>query len=86
MTNKEKKLAVMFLKMASEEFSRHGCNDLDPGLLTDWSPEEIIALDKAYHEWNGDPEEHGPDNSWLPDFALMSFLAAKLDDEVKWSE
>lgn len=48
--------------------------------LPDWMTKaDRLALDVAYHEWNGDPEEAG-----VPPFpsrwSLMRFFAAKLRD------
>lgn len=60
MTSKEKMLVSSLLEMASHEFSNHGCNDLSEELVKMLSKREWIALDKAHHILNGDPEEHDP--------------------------
>ncbi len=37
MNSKEKKLAAEFLNIASEQFSRHVCNDVDDLLFENWT-------------------------------------------------
>ena len=32
---------------------------------------------RAYHDWNGDPEEFDPNHLHLPNFAVVEFLASK---------
>ena len=78
MTKNEKKLAVHFLKKASDEFGRHVCNDVDDEVFKDWTLEERKKFVKKYHEYNGDPEEYDENFLHLPDFALMGYLADKL--------
>jgi hypothetical protein len=80
MNSKEKKLAAEFLNIASEQFSRHVCNDVDDLLFENWTLEERRKFIKEYHEWNGDPEEYDENFLHLPDWAIMSFLAKKLTD------
>jgi hypothetical protein len=47
--------------------------------------EECDELDKQFHVWNGDPQEHVPGrNKIQSDFALMHFFAAKLRGEDKF--
>lgn len=81
MNQKENALAAQMLKMASESYSNHGCNDWD--WPEDWGIKERQDFTKAYHEWNGNPEEFDPKFLSLPDFAVMAFLAAKLKGELK---
>ena len=76
----EKKMAVDFLKEYSKYRASRGCNDLDidPWNLTD---EEKIDLDKRYHEWNGDPEEHDPEwavQGYFSDFCIIRLVAEDL--------
>ncbi len=78
MTDKERILAADLMQLASEEFGDHGCNDLDDKLFEKWSKEEIQQLTKEYHDFNGDPEEYNPNHLYLPDFAVMAYLANKL--------
>lgn len=81
MNQKENALAAQMLEMASKSYSNHGCNDWD--WPEDWSIKERQDFTKAYHEWNGDPEEFDPKFLNLPDFAVMGFLAAKLKGALK---
>lgn len=75
------RLASVLLNLASEQFGRHGCNDFKiidvPGFE---SKAARVELDRMYHEWNGDPQEHDPAyvGEYQADFALMSFCAAIL--------
>lgn len=78
-----KKIAARLLKMASEEFSNHGCNDFDLRKILP-NVEDRRALAKAIAKWNGDdlddldPED---DHNYEMDWILMSFMADQLDDE-----
>lgn len=81
MTKCEKHIASLMLSIAADSFSNHGCNDWD------W-PENIPqaereAFVKAYHEWNGDPEEFDSRHLFLPDSSVMAYLSARLmtDDD-----
>jgi hypothetical protein len=78
MNEKEIILTSKFLKMASEEFSNHGCNDVDNSFFEGWTQEEREQLVKDYLEYNGNPETFDKNYLWLPDWCLMSFLADKL--------
>lgn len=79
MTKTEKYLAAIFLRLASDEFSNRGANDFH---LAHYMPNKAERREfmKGYHEWNGDPEEYDATRSYeyVPDFALMSYLASKL--------
>lgn len=80
MTTAEKKLAAYLLKLASQEFSNHGCNDLDLVIEVGLTPEESLAIRKAAREANGDllsPEEK-PEDHWAADWAMMSWMARRL--------
>jgi hypothetical protein len=84
MTYAEKILAARMLRMASEKFGNHGCNDFDlvgdGGMLA----KEARDFRKRFHDWNGDPEAFAKDNpkrTDLPDFAVMDFLAHLLEEE-----
>ena len=83
MTPGERKIAAKLLRMAADEFSSHGCNDFD---LTEVIPDqaERDALVRAYHGWNGDPEEYyeaGSRDYRLMDWMLMDFMAALMEEE-----
>ncbi len=78
MNEKENKLAAKFLKLSSDEFGNHGCNDVDDSVYEGWTLEERQQFVKEFHDWNGDPEEYDPEFLHLHDYAIMSFLAYKL--------
>lgn len=83
MTPAEKKLAGKLLRMASEEFGNHGCNDFDlveDGKLT---AKEADVFMKAFHTWNGTPDEYEPGDTSLGDFIVMDVLADLLEREAK---
>lgn len=79
MTENEQKLTAHLLEMASATFTNNGCNDMPECFFEGWTQEEKEALKREYHEWNGDPEEYEEGNTDLPDWAIMTFLAAKLE-------
>lgn len=79
MTNTEKKLTIALLKMASEHFSRHGCNDFPKEIESLLSPSEWDKLNKEYHEYNGDPEEYVPNQVLSHDWLWMNYMAHKLE-------
>jgi len=70
--------AASLLKMYADELGTHGCNDFDLAYMLP-NAEERKHFVKEYHDWNGDPEEFDPDNLNLPDFAVVGFLAHRLD-------
>lgn len=80
MTAKDKYLASELLERASEEFANHGCNDFD--FPDDWTEQEKADLIQRYHRWNGDPENFSPKHLFLPDYAIMRFLAIELRDQA----
>lgn len=81
MKAKEKQLAAKMLQLASDEFSNHGCNDVEESMYEGWSIEERQQFVKEFHEWNGDPEEFDPNFLHLGDDIIMSFLAHKLEED-----
>ena len=85
MTPKELRLAAALLDMSSNEFSNHGCNDIQKSLLREFTTEELLQLGRDYGEYNGDPEE---EHNILRtgDFALMGLMARKLKTEAAKSE
>lgn len=88
LSNNEIKLVAALLDRAGEMFGNHGCNDFFLSLFVDMSANEKRALDKAIHDWNGDPEEHEPnreDYDHQADFVLMHFFADRLrgDDQAQ---
>ena len=80
MNEKEFKLAAKMLDLASDEFSNHGCNDVEDSVYEGWTIEERRAFVKEFHEWNGDPEEYNENFLHLGDSTIMSFLSAKLSN------
>ncbi len=70
------KLAADLLRLASDEFSNHGCNDME---LPDWTQDERDGLDLQMHIANGDPENFEPGRRWFQDHAVMRFLAGRLE-------
>jgi len=80
MNDKEKQLAAEFLELAGDKFSNHGCNDVEESFWEGWTLEERQQFVKEYHDYNGDPEEYNPDFIDLPDWAIMKFLAYKLEN------
>lgn len=76
MSDAEKIVAGRLLKMASETYSNHGCNDMDISVFEGISVQsrEIMAAD--FNQWNshgGDPIPftHIGDSSWMGYFAAM---------------
>ena len=69
------------LELASNKFGSHCCNDVKNSVYKDWTIEERQKFVKEYHDWNGDPEEYDTKFLHLPDFAIMSFLAHKLESD-----
>jgi len=77
----ELRLAAAMLKIASEKFSNHGCNDVDEKLYEGWTDEERQQLIKDINEWDGD--EDGPsDVTYIPDWVLMAYLSDKIKCEI----
>lgn len=84
MNRKNLKMAAYFLRMAADSYSNHGCNDLDCEFIAacGLSDTEKTAFAAELFAWNGDDLEREAtpqafDN--LQDFALMQFLANKLE-------
>jgi hypothetical protein len=82
MTRKEKLLAATMLKMASDVFSNHGCNDVEDSVYARWSTEERLRFIREFHEWNGDIKEFDENFLHLGDSTIMSFLAYKLENDI----
>jgi hypothetical protein len=82
MTPTQRKLAAHLLRLASDQFSNHGCNDFDLSrfILDQDERDEFV---RGYFAWNGDPEEYfeqsGEADYRLMDFMLMDFLANRLE-------
>ena len=68
---KLRRLAGELLDLAADEFSNHGCNDLDrPSYFT---KEEWHRLSSEYELWNSNGKDETSDNP--PDFVVMSWLS-----------
>ena len=78
-------LACVLMKMASNEFSNHGCNDLDKPIQDLLTDEQWQEMDKEYHEMNGDPDEYDPAHPTLKnyDWICMAYLAKKFKKELE---
>ncbi len=77
-------LAANLLRMASEQFTNHGCNDFDLAELIPEAEVRGALLVELYGEDADDYEisEKRPD--WnFPDWLLMNYCADQLDPEVR---
>ena len=79
MTKKQLLLAAKMLELASDQFTNHGCNDVEESIFNDWTLEEKEEFAKEYFEWNGDEHENR-NHLHIGDSEIMSFLAAKLTE------
>ena len=86
MTPAERKLTACLLKLASEEFSDHGCNDFSlrkDGKLTDAEAKEIVATinkwDKQENPVGFEPMKAKED--YTCDWLLMDMMADKIAKE-----
>ncbi|HEX3640169.1 MAG TPA: hypothetical protein VHV10_02645 [Ktedonobacteraceae bacterium] len=87
LTDAEAKLLIELLKLASDSFSNHGCNDFD---LTKSVPalEDRRALMKSYNDYNGSPEDfeddelHGSQHDFHIDSALMGYLTHRIEEQL----
>lgn len=79
LTKTEAKLAAALLKMASETYSNHGCNDFDVSMIgvTD---KESKKLWEKLKKRNGDNDDIGSGPIHI-DWLLMSYLASRLQEE-----
>ena len=79
----EIKIISYLLEIASDEFSNHGCNDIDAKFFNSIPREQWIEMDKDEHFWNGDPEEHDPERINPTDWSLMSYFSKRILDLLK---
>lgn len=82
MTIKERLLASEMLRLAENEFSNHGSNDVDESVWDNWTTAERQEFVREFHEHNGDAEEYDPEFLHLPNTAIMGFLAHKLTENI----
>lgn len=78
MKSKEEMLAAKMLDLASDEFSNHGCNDVEESVYEGWTLDERKQFVKEFWEWNGSPEDYDEKFLHLQDHSIMAFLAFKL--------
>jgi hypothetical protein len=88
MTISEKLMVARLLEMASEQFSNHGCNDLDNHFFAGIPEEEIDDLDLKMFKINGDPEcfEKGERIMVAHDSGLMDYFSGVLLKEVEYDD
>ena len=87
MTKQELILSAKLLRMAADEFSNHGCNDVEPELVGHFTQEQDKALCEEIRTWNGDPTSDWPKSlRWAGDDGLMDFMAYKLEQESRNAE
>jgi hypothetical protein len=71
-------------KKVSERGEGRICNDLNPDEVELLTPGQWKEMAKAYHDWNGDPEEFLEMTDFvLPDFCVLSYLRFLILNEVK---
>ncbi len=80
MSRAERILAARLLRMASETFSNHGCNDTPDELFDGISPTEQVVMAEAYNRWN-DPKgvEEPTLVTHIGDASWMDFLAHRME-------
>lgn len=78
LTESEKKLFGLLLDQFSDHLGSAGCNDLPKEYIDCLTEEEWDAVDKKFHELNGDPEEHRPGHPLLMDFMILYYLRKKV--------
>jgi len=84
---KYQNIIAKILKMASNEFSNHGCNDfwLEP------TPDNMEIIE-GYTKWMQDDDPEYPDITpeddgryCLADYWIMRFLSEKIQETCKWT-
>lgn len=86
-TAAERRLLADLLVMGGEAYANRICNDFDlSASIPDGDERDRIV--RAYHEWNGDPEEYWDDvddgrgDYRMMDFMLFAYFAAKVRGEI----
>ena len=74
-------LSAKMLDLASDEFSNHGCNDLDDKLVNSMSDSEKEDLLKGMQEWHDD-DSYPSCIEQVGDSFLMEYLSYKLKEEA----
>jgi hypothetical protein len=71
-------------KKVSERGEGRGSSDLNPDEVKLLTPDQWKEMAKAFHDWNGDPEEFLEYSNYvLPDFCVLGYLRFLILDEVK---
>jgi hypothetical protein len=81
MSRTERKLAAALLKRASDVFGDHSCNDFDMTAEAGLTEAECARIHADYEQWNSGGREEPGRGRYAHDFALMGYLAAKLEAE-----
>lgn len=83
LTDTEHEVLIQLLKMASNEFSNHGCNDFElPNTDEAW---EIIKKYELYNSGNLDDLINRPNKKTICyyDWILFCYFRAKLEGKIK---
>lgn len=77
MTSKELQFCANLLDAASEVFSNHGCNDINPDSHT-FTDAEKAQFAKDVYEWDDGVVGGGGPFESLQDWMVMSYFASEL--------
>ncbi len=86
MNKKEKELLSEFLSLAAEEFSNHGCNDVDESFYKEWTEEEIEEFNFKLNMENGIEDirdDQYVEDAYLFDWWVMGYFRDLLKEEAK---
>jgi len=78
------RLMAKLLEMAADEFSNHGCNDVEQSIYEEcgFSDADKATLIHEMQQWNGDTKDPHPTKLMhIQDWMLMRFFAAKASGE-----
>ena len=83
MTDNEKALAAKLLRIASNDFANHGCNDF----MVQTTAENCAIFRKTWRDAGQDPNDFDEqpeecDEICIDDYILMDYLADKLESEI----
>ena len=81
MSKAEKILAAMFLRLASDEFSNHGCNDMDAAMVAHIGQSDRERMAGMYNGFNNSISDPIGFDA-IPDYAWMRLLSERLMDEA----
>lgn len=65
---------IELYKLISKRGIGRSCNDLNPHEESVLDNTEWQTFSKAYHDWNGDPEEYSPQHSYMMDFMIVNYI------------